>query len=415
MILFFKELGERIEAAWKASSYSEAHFPSLALDALSRNPPFPSINVADIADWLFLPSHEFLQPYQGGRLFGEPPIVLFQAPRFYIEALFWYSGTTDIHEHAFSGAFTVLAGSSVHSHWRFTRERVVNSRMHWGKLERVSTEILRPGDMRPISAGEELIHQLFHLEVPSVTIVVRTYLNRDALPQRKFLLPGLALDTESIGSLLTRRLLLLTGISTKGHQLDLGKYAAALIQSSDLEALYYTLALLQKRQLPLDLRQNLHDLARQVHGDQAVDLFQKVCEGEKRIRAIVALRARVIDPTARFLLALLMLMPDRKSIFEAIQLDSPGTDPYSFIEGCLERTSGQIPGLELTDVNRVVLRALLEGLDFPQVLDRLRETFSRESVDAQADEILRRCQHLVRSDLLYSLFADSPLHRATAG
>jgi hypothetical protein len=149
MISYFQKLGERIEFAWRTRSYDESIFPDLALEALSEAPPSENVKVEDIIAWVFSPLHEFEQPDQG-RLFGEPPVVLFQAHRFYIEALFWLSGTTDIHQHAFSGAFSVLAGSSVHSHWRFASDRRINSRMLWGRLERLSTEILKPGDMRPI-------------------------------------------------------------------------------------------------------------------------------------------------------------------------------------------------------------------------------------------------------------------------
>src|SRR5690349_464094 len=118
MIPYFQHLGQSIERAWLTRSYDEEVFPSLVLDALEEHPPVEHVGVEDIVDWMFSPLQEFRQPSQQ-KLFGEPPVMLFQGPRFYIEALFWLSGTTDIHEHGFSGAFTVLEGSSVHSHWRF--------------------------------------------------------------------------------------------------------------------------------------------------------------------------------------------------------------------------------------------------------------------------------------------------------
>lgn len=412
MLTYFKTLGERIEFAWRAHSYDEAIFSQLVLDSLSGDPPSSRVEVGDIVDWAFSPLHDFLQPESGGRLFGEPPIVLFQAPRFYIEALFWHSGTTDIHEHAFSGAFAVLSGSSVHSHWKFSCERVINSRMLRGRLDRVSTEILGPGDVRPIHSGGRLIHQLFHLESPSVTIVVRTYLNRNSLPQFKYILPGLAIDTESVGSLLTRRLMLLSSMVNKSSHADLRNYAGVILTSGDVEALYHTLSHLVRHQVSADLMAELYAMARQCYGDEILEFFRKVCEGERRTRAVVASRSKVLDPNARFLLALLMLMPDRASILEAIQLEVPDADPVSIIEGWIERISGRVLGFDFNDVNRILFRSLVEGLEAEELLQRLRNEYSWEPVDAQTDRrLVERARKLATSDLFFPLFSESPLRR----
>src|SRR4051812_10745288 len=105
MILYVDHLGKRIERLWRQHSYSEEVFPTLVLEALKQDPPTGKVDIADIIDWAFSSSQEFQHPR--GRLFGAPPVMLFQAPRFYIEALFWNASTTSIHEHGFTGAFTV--------------------------------------------------------------------------------------------------------------------------------------------------------------------------------------------------------------------------------------------------------------------------------------------------------------------
>jgi hypothetical protein len=406
MIPYFQALGERIELAWKAQNYDESVLPRLALDALSAAPPCENVKVEEIVSWAFSPLHEFQQPDQGSKLFGEPPVVLFQAPRFYIEALFWLSGTTDIHQHAFSGAFSVLAGSSVHSHWRFASDRWVNSRMLLGRLERLSTEILRPGDLRPIHSGDRLIHQLFHLEVPSVTIVIRTYQNRNDFPQYKYLLPGMAIDTESAGSLLTRRLMLLSGMA-KAKSGSLRRYAEEAIGNSDLETLYYTLAHLTRIKIDADLMGELYDRARRRHGDETVDLVRRVCEGERRTRIVVAARARISDPNVRFLLALLMLMPDRASIFEVIRLELPDLDPLAAIEGWLTGISERVIGFDFNEVNRILFRSLVEGLNQEQLLQRLRDQYSPASLD----KLLDHTRRLAQSDLFFALFSESPFQQ----
>jgi hypothetical protein len=407
---YFQSLGERIERAWVEHSYNDEIFPRLAQEALEKDPPSERVAVSDIVDWIFNPLQPFQQPSYN-RLFGEPPVMIFQGPRFYIEALFWFSGTTAIHEHGFSGAFAVLAGSSVHSHWRFVPERTVNSRMLCGRLERVETEILRPGGIRPILAGDRLIHQLFHLELPSVTIVVRTYQDRPNLPQYTYLPPGLAIDPEDHDEVRTRRLILL-GNMAKGYLDGLNEHARRLIESCDLANLYHTFSALTRREADKELLGDLYAVARERHGD-IVDLFRQVCEEERRTRIVISRRAKATDPEARFLLALLMLMPDRDSIFETIRLQYPGGEPLAAIESWLERMSGkQVIGFEYEGPNRLVFRALVEGLDEEGLLRRARTELPDDPYASDPRWLLDQAWTMAGSDLFQPLFSESPFRTA---
>ncbi len=407
MIPYFKILGENIERSWVRRNYDEEVFSQLVLDELGRNPPTENVEVEEIIDWIFSSAQTFVQP-SSRELFGEPPVMLFQAPRFYIEALFWLSGTTSIHEHKFSGAFAVLAGGSVHSHWRFTPERTVNSRMLCGRLERVSTEILRAGGVRPIHSGSRLIHQLFHLEVPSVTIVIRSYVERNRLPQYDYLLPGLALDPDDYDPLRARRLMFLEGMA-RGQVDGLWKHACSLIKSGELETIYYMFSALTRRKVGGTLLEELYNKARERHGD-IIDLFRRVCAAERRTRLITSLRSKISNPEARFLLALLMLMPDRDSIFATIRLQFPEIEPLAAVEAWLANMSGKKTiGFELSDENRIIFRGLMEGLDEDGLLQRLRTEFKEESVNANRDRILGHAKRLARSDLFHPLLSSSPL------
>jgi hypothetical protein len=412
MIPYFQSLGERIERKWLARSYNEGVFSQLAQEELEQDPSTGKVEVSDVIDWVFSSSHAFRQPHNE-HLFGEPPVMLFQASRFYIEALFWLSGTTAIHEHSFSGVFSLLTGSSVHSHWRFVPERAINSRMICGQLRRVSTEVLRPGVVRPIHAGDRLIHQLFHLDLPSVTIVIRTYGQRRHLPQYMYLPPGLALDTEDGDELRTRRLILLDSMA-RGQIEGLEKYARTLIENGDLEAIFYLFSTLVRHKVDQGLLQDLYRTARERHGE-VVDFFKQVCEAERRIRIVTALRSKIHDPEARFLLALLMLMPDRDAILETIQLQFPDAEPLAAIETWLAGMSGkETIGFEFNDVNRIIFRGLVEGADTEDLLRRLQAEFPEEAVHANRDRLLDHAKKLVRSNLFSPLLSRSPL-RGPAG
>jgi len=407
VIPYFQGLGEHIENAWLKHNYDEVVFPDLVLDVMGQRPPIGEVEVRDIVEWIFGDRQPFRQPTVH-EFFGEPPVTLFQAPRFYIEALFWRSGTTAIHEHSFSGAFIVLAGSSVHSHWKFTREHTINSRMLCGRLDRMSTEILHPGGMRPIYSGDRLIHQLFHLEVPSITIVARTYVDRRHLPQYRYLLPGLAIDSEDRDGTWMRRLVLLEAMA-KGEIEGLRECSVKLIESCDLETTFSVFSTLARRKVDEALMEELYNLARQRHGD-IVELFRRVCEEERRTRIVANLRSKVSNPRARFLLALLMLMPDRDSIFETIQLEFPDSEPLEAIDACIEPMSGkETIGFNFTAMNKLIFHSLVEGLDAENMLQRLQAEFGDDYIDQQRYRLLQHARRLAGSPLFFPLLSPSPL------
>lgn len=407
---YFRELGDRIEKQWLARGYDEEIFPHLAQEALAAACPHLEIGAADIVDAIFQPSQPFLQP-NGSELFGEPPVTLYQAPRFYIEALFWFSSTTAIHEHSFSGAFAVLAGSSVHSHWRFTQQGCVNSRMLHGRLEPEKTEILRPGDLHQIQSGDRLIHQLFHLEVPSVTIVVRTYLDRHQLPQYRYQLPGLALDATDRDPNRTRRLMFLDAMA-RGQLAGLEEHARRLIERSDVESLYYLFSNLTRRKVDPEILAGLYAAARERHGE-LIDLFRAACAWESRERVVVGLRAKVSDPNLRLLLALLMLMPNRDAVCSAVGELYPGAEPLATIEGWLEGTGKDTIGFAFDATNRILFRGLVEGRGTEELLELLAAQLDGQSVREHRDQLVEHAKKMARSVLFLPLLSESPLRQAS--
>src|SRR4030095_2619636 len=114
----FQKLGEQVERRWRAENYNEALFPEIAAQALSEADLPTRVDPWDIIRWVHtattLPGQQDVE----GR-FGNPPITLFTGARFYIDVYYWLDGATTIHQHAFTGAFQVFLGSSIHSHYSF--------------------------------------------------------------------------------------------------------------------------------------------------------------------------------------------------------------------------------------------------------------------------------------------------------
>lgn len=404
MLAYFQRLGEEIDQAWRRYSYDESIFPELSHELVEKDPPFTNSRPEDVLDFAFQSNQPFLQP-SPRILFGEPPVTLFQGARFYIEALFWFSGTTSIHEHGFSGTFSVLSGSSVHSQWKFSPERTINSRMMCGKLERVTTEILHPGSSRAIRSGSKLIHQLFHLELPSVTIVVRTYGERNRLPQFEYLRPGLAIDPEAMDPLRTRRLMFLDAM-VRGQMDGLREYAGKLVEVSELETMYYMFSDLTRRKADKSVVSDLYDQARRRYGN-VIDLFSEVCDAERRTRLVVSLRSKVKDPGARFLLALLMLLSDRDSILSLIQSEFPDAPPLSKVDEWMAAMSGkEIIGFDYNDENKAVFKGLVSGMDEEELLARLKSEFQASTVEENQERLLSHAAQIARSELFRPLLSE---------
>src|SRR5262249_44090820 len=183
-------LGDLVQDRWRARRYDDATFPAIAEAALRELPPAEHLGAYDPLTWLVQAS---TIPKQRVEMepFGQPPVQVYVTSRFFIETLYWIDGTTAIHQHAFNGAFHVLAGSSIHCLYSFDERTRMNSAVLLGELRRDALELLTRGDTRPILAGRAMRHSLFHLDRPSVTVVVRTYNVADSGPQYNYSLPGL--------------------------------------------------------------------------------------------------------------------------------------------------------------------------------------------------------------------------------
>lgn len=103
--------------------------------------------------------------------FGEPSLTVAGNDLLRVDLLFWTNNDSNLHDHKTCGAFGALRGDRVHSEYTFRQDKVWDDALLSGPVERQSTEIMRTGDVRPIRA--ELIHDLFWIDKPSVTIVVR--------------------------------------------------------------------------------------------------------------------------------------------------------------------------------------------------------------------------------------------------
>jgi hypothetical protein len=405
---FFQELIAVVQDRWQARHYDEAAFPELAKTALEEFAPASRVTPADIVRWALTATQFPVQPDLDSD-FGQPPVCLASTSRVAIQALFWVDGTTSIHQHGFCGAFQVLEGSSIHATYRFDMDERINAHLLFGNVRYRDVEYLRKGATRTIIPGKQFIHALFHLDRPSVTLVLRTHHDLESGPQYNYFKPSVALNPFYREPQLVRRqqLLELLGSLTDANQRLLARDAVLGASYTDG---FLMLKHCYERRMP---DEQIHEL---------IDAFERRHRGHgslapvfaemTRLRYLVGKRKVARTPELRFFLALLLNIPDRQGVLRVIGEQFPGANATDLIlrwtDEMAALTDGRDPGgdplgTRLSDGEKAVFRCLLEGVAPAEVPERLKAEY--EDVEQQGGEIRRLCVALSESSVYRPLWA----------
>lgn len=374
MQALFKDLGDAVLDRWKRENFSLAKFPEIARSALEAQPPARKMKLpALMRDFLLNDD----QPAQTDSPFGEPELVVYNHPRFYIQLLFWMDGTTAIHQHEFSGAFHVMHGSSIHAHYEFEKARPVTPYIRVGNLRMKKMEILESGRTVPIVSGQQDIHSLFHLDSPSVTVVVRTQHDPGTGPQLNYLPPHIAFDPHFSDTLMMRRKQLLDVL----EQSDGDAYVELVIEMiADLDfergfsLLHHCIESLRN----LEQWEPVLHVFEKKHGALAAGVAATLEEDARR-SVIKGLRSTIIEPEHRFFLALLMNAPTREDLFSLVKQRFPKDAPAASVARWAEEL------MEMSDAGVAILDAV-----FPEALEI--------EPDAQAEIFLAAFSHFLKRD-----------------
>ena len=349
---YFEKLGRTVLERWRQQNFSLEVFPELTRIAIDEAPPSENVNVDEMI-------REFLsdddQPFQSQSSFGQPELVAFNDSRFYIQILFWMEGTTQIHQHEFSGAFHVMQGSSVHSEFEFQDARSITPHIRVGDLRVKGIELLETGRTVPITSGRECIHSLFHLDSPSVTVVVRTHHDPGTGPQYNYLPPHLAVDPLHSDALTARRKQLLDVLENLDHP-NYAKQVGEMVESLDFERGFHTLLHTMDHLQVLGEWEPVLESFQKKHGEIAKGVPETLAECLRR-DSISQMRYHIANPEHRFFFVLLMNVEKRKDIDALITARFPDQSPIETIMGW----AGEL--IESTDIGVSLLDAV-----FPESL-----------------------------------------------
>ena len=188
-------LGALTERRWSERDFVDDAFPEVAAGSLRELVPHQHIDPEEAMQW-FLEAPATSLPEQRDRDAWAPLMTVRAYPGFYISLYAWFDATTEIHNHAFAGAFCVLSGASEHTRFDFEDPRTLSPYLRLGELRMRTRERLQPGAVRRILPGDGLIHTLDHLRRPSLTVIVRTETSARHGPEYRFLPPGIAVHAD---------------------------------------------------------------------------------------------------------------------------------------------------------------------------------------------------------------------------
>jgi hypothetical protein len=327
------QLGHELDEAWREQNYDPSCFPDLCVEKLTAASVHRTLTPKDILAWAV--QGELPEQFDQLSRFGQPPITVFRSRRFIIDTLFWLDGTTNIHDHAFSGGFQVLSGSSIETIFSFESSRVVDGHLAFGRLDHKRSILRRRGDANPIVAGSTYIHGLFHLDRPSVTLLIRS-LQEPLLPLVYQYQPcGIAWNPFFRDPTLNRMMEVVELMNAAGEP-SFEKVVGDLVARSDL----YTIYRIMRACAGIQDQRRLDALLDRVRDREAAATFSAGLVEERTAGFLRARRGIVHEPELRFLLAVLLNSHRGDDSLRLVSaFAGEGVDPASEIARWLRRLS----------------------------------------------------------------------------
>lgn len=420
----FNNLGAKIEQLWRDKNYDESLFPSIAGKALREANLPEKVSGWEVIEWTmnqtYLPDQRDL--HAG---FGDPPITLYNSPRFHIDVYFWLEGTTAVHQHAFCGAFQVLMGSSIHSWYEFDLQEKINTFTEIGNINLKTVDLLTVGDVQEIAAGREYIHGLFHLDQPSATVVVRTHSSPLHLPQFSYHKPFLAVDPFFEEANTTKKLQCVTAmIRSKYAETD--RLVAEMLETADFQTTFRILSTVRgyfqgdqleqmfNVEVSKEKFENLLQIVRNRHGERA-NIFERVFAYQDQLNEILRRRSFVTDNEHRFFLALLLNVEGKEQILSLIKERFPDTDPIDkILDWSFDLSQMRVLGMNIPnalgiadfgDFDLFVLESLLKDRTEEEMREALKNEYQNENTDELAEKLAERSEKIRRAIIFQPLFA----------
>ncbi|WIE61438.1 hypothetical protein DEI97_017095 [Curtobacterium sp. MCLR17_032] len=165
----FSQLAEKILSAYNSTGNKHDALGAISNEHLQA---FMARSEFDPGDFLAWSIGTKELPVQGWNFdFGEPAITVARNDLLRIDLLFWMQKAAPVHDHVTCGSFGALLGDRLHTRYSFDGVSAEDADITVGQLNVHDFHFMREGEAAEIQP--DLIHDIYWLDTPSVTIVVR--------------------------------------------------------------------------------------------------------------------------------------------------------------------------------------------------------------------------------------------------
>ncbi len=329
---YFKEIGEKLSARCGEGELG-VNFPELAAEVLAEIPVPADTGIEFMADWALgrerLP--EQVNFHSG---FGEPPLVVYEEPRFYAEVLFWFHGRTSIHGHGFYGAYQVLAGYSIEAEFSYRRDQEPVPGIQLGELEPTALRLITPGDISRILPEEAFIHTVMHMGNPSLTLVIR---NKGELVQFDYSMNGLGVNAYQDSQTHVRQAEVLSAY----HEANPDGFETRLLEFLKTGSAHRMARILKEMEHEIDegfLKGRIRELAVERFGPLGKAIIESLTR-TIRSNKIWDEVAGMDDPALQLKTALGDLFPKNKKLLTVVGRTFPDGDPVAVLKNWADTVS----------------------------------------------------------------------------
>lgn len=392
-------LAARVTSAWERRGFREAEFPDVAAEQVRALLEHQGLRVDELAHWIFSPHHSAEHPRA-----PDGPIVveLYRDERMRVEATLTFQSQGEIVDHPYTGVLVLLEGLAVRSEWAFEQRERIAQGVWRGELVRRSTALLRPGFLRTSRPEDPPIEQTVVLDTACLTLCLRTNVES---PRCCYRAPGLCFERRPPSLARARQLALLGRIPAKLVTFAAETCAAQVVQEGSLLDAIEVLGFMAEHGYDLALIEQVCEQGRQIHGD-GLDLVWRMLE-QGVYRRVLESTDVGIKPMRRLLLFLLLSMPDKASMVEFVSRELPGRDGHERLWEWLHGARAAF-GLEDDGLGALLLEGLYRGWSEDGLLDRLRQEFEPQDVDALEGDIKALGYELLGKPLFRGLFSEVP-------
>lgn len=178
----------QIDLAWSSQAYSLSAFPDLVLAQTSDLDLTPFGQLDQLIPLIKEPELASLQQLSS---FSDLYLKLFDNGRFWVEVLNWWGSDINIHDHDFAGIQFQLSGCSLNVDYAFEEHQSCTN-VCFGTVSVKGAKLWRPGDRSISLPGRMTPHVVCHLDLPTVSLLIRTHPVARFGPQWNYFPPGVA-------------------------------------------------------------------------------------------------------------------------------------------------------------------------------------------------------------------------------